>query len=168
MPQGRVQVTPEQVTHSLLEALRTALALDARQAWATVDPMVPISAIPPGGDMWATLAFGDLSFGFDEAGIDILFAQTEVMVTGYLRYVLDDLGHDEGFLLDADRGAWKVLRKIVKALHGVELLDDNGDPWCANLPQCTFASRPDYNWEHAIGWVQARFAISWDWGSGDA
>jgi hypothetical protein len=143
MGAGRVQVTPEQVVQSLLDKLRTDLMLGERQAWATVDPMVPISAIPPGGDEWVTLAMGDM------------------------RFALDDLGHDEHFLLDADRGAWRLLRKIIKAIHGVELLDENYDPWCMNLPQCTFASKPDYNQEYLIGWVQARFAIAYDWGFGD-
>lgn len=168
MGAGRVQVTPEQVAASLLLALRTALGLGERQAWATSDPMVPISAIPPGGDQWVTLSMGDMRFGFDEADQHVLLCETEATVTGYVRFGLDDLGHDEGFLMDPDRGAWKLLRKIIKAVHGIELLDENDDPWCANIPQCVYASKPDYNQEYLIGWVQARFAVSYDWGFGDA
>jgi len=160
---SREAVTPEEVLASIVLQLRTELALEERQLWVTADALIPISAIPPGGTEWATVSMGDIEFGFDQAEPENILAQTTVTVTGYLRFGLDDMGHDEGFLVDATRGAYRYLRRIIKALHGLELLTTGGLPWCAELPRVTGATKPDFSQQDMTGWVQARFAIAWDW-----
>jgi hypothetical protein len=163
---SRTPITPDDALHYVIEAFKAAFTLDDRHCWPTVDPMMPLAAIPPGGEVWITVSFGDIEFGFDEADPDALLAQTVATVTAYTRFALDDMGHDDGLLLDATRGAYPLLRQLVAAIHGQELLTDAGQPWCASLPRCVFAAKPDYNQEHMIGWVSARFQISWDWADG--
>ena len=113
--------------------------------------------------VWITVSFGDIEFGFDEADHEALLAQTVVTVTVYTRFALDDMGHDEGMLLDATRGMYPMLRKLVATIHGKELLTTGGSPWCASLPRCIHASKPDYSQEQMVAWVSARVELSWDW-----
>lgn len=160
---SRKPITPDDAIHYIVEALKTAFTFDDRHCWASVDPLIPLRAIPPGGERWITVSFGDIEFGFDEADQDVLLAQTVATITGYTRFALDDMGHDEGLLLDATRGTYPFLRQIIGVLHGVELLTTLGEPWCASLPRCVHAAKPDYDQEQMIGWVSARFQLSWDW-----
>lgn len=159
---SRSMITPEAVLQSLVATVRTALQLGDRSCWATVDAMVPLGAIPPGGDIFATVVLGDIEFGFDQTEPDNLFAQTTAIVTIYTRFALDDMGHDEGLLLHDTRGLYANCRTVINAIHGRELLTEFDELWCASLPKCTSMSRADYNQELLIGWMSLQFSIAWD------
>lgn len=163
---ARIDVDQTTVLEALISRLKDRLQLSDSHCYETVNPLDPGPA-PPGGDFFVTVSTGDGSFDEDMqigGGEDQLREECEVTVTGYSRIKLDRTGHDKKLLHDEIRGLLKAIKgKILKALVGQDLQDDDDNYFLRDHIRARRSSQPDHDREKGIGWISLTFVVSWDW-----
>jgi len=162
---SRIDVTQDAVLQSILTGLQTALSLSDRQCFEVARPS-DAPALPPGGDFFCTVAFGDGRFPPDEQVPGNITEETDITVSVYNRIREDSTGHDTYLLRDAARGLLPIKKRVLAALVGDDLVDDSGNTflrqWChvvSSHIDILQVGKESLNY----GLLQLVFGISWDW-----
>jgi hypothetical protein len=168
---ARVDVDQTTVMAALIARLKDRLQLAESHCYETINPPHAPPVAPPGGDFFVTVLVGDGAFdeGMQDAGgEEQLKEECEVTVTGYSRIRLDRVGHDTLLLHDDLRGLLKAIKfKILKALVGVDLQNEDDEYFLRDMIRVRRASQADHDKDKGIGWISIVFVVSWDWDLAD-
>jgi hypothetical protein len=142
------------------------LTLTERQCYAVARPQ-DVPAIPPGGDYWLTVSLGSGDFADEEQVAGNVTEDTEIIVSGYTRIKTDSTSHDGFLLMDDARGLLAIKKKILGALVGQDLADEDGDEFLrqwlharrCEAPDLVVAGRDGVN----CGVIRITFGVSFDW-----
>lgn len=155
------------ILDALVSLLQTKLLLDDRHVYQTTAPPGSSSGNPQSGDFWVTVMPGGSSFADgqfqDGGGAAQVTDFAEAIVTGYTRIRLDNTDRDNLLLGDLNRGLFPVKQKILGALVGQQLFDDENNPLLRSLLAATRAEAPAYDKDQATGWVSIAFRTDFDW-----
>jgi hypothetical protein len=161
---AREDITQPEVLQRIIEHLRAALNLLPTQCVEAIEPSSP-PEIARGGDFFITVSPGESFFVEGEQQIDNITEEWSVTVTAYSRIRLDYADTDEKLLRDASRGLLIAKGRILKALVGQDLENDE-TPAGTFLRQLLFAERcgrPMYDEKKTIGWISIDFGVHYDW-----
>lgn len=165
---ARVDVTQEVVLDRIIERLRSQLALNDRQCYETLDPNSP-PAVPTGGEYFLTVAPGDGEFPDGEQAAENITEDWSVTVTAFSRIHLDQTDHDKEVLRNASRGLLAVKKKVLAALVGHDLAEQDTDTFLRQLLYISRCGRPELvsrdgaNRGIALATLQLDFGVSFDW-----
>lgn len=164
---ARIDVTQEEVLGYLVRHLRLALDLNERNCFETINPMGV--KLPPGGEMFVTVAPGKGQFVVEEQAPEQCTEQWDVIVTVYSRIRLDSTGHDQALFRDAARGLLGMKRKVLEVTVGVDLATDGHTPpaqpdtFLRQWLHAVSSTPPDYDAQQEIGWLSITFGVDYDW-----
>lgn len=161
----RIDALPTVILQRIAARLRSELGLNDRQVFLTLEPTAA-PTIPPGGDVCLTVALGDGRF--DEANQiggtrETLVEETSVTVTAYVRTKLDAGDHAEALLLEAARGLLVWKQRILKALDGIDLADDNDSRLLVQYLNAIQSWRPRIDGHTQIAMIAVAFTVDFNW-----
>jgi len=160
----RVDTTQDVVATAFLAHLTTALGLDETHCYETDEP--DKVTIPRSGDYWATVYVGPGTFDVPfqvGGGANQCMETIPVTVTAYSRIRLDPSGRAQRQLHEVARGLYPLKRKLLKAMVGIDLTDEDDSTF---LRQCIYALRsslPEVNDKEGWGRISVEFGVAWDW-----
>jgi len=129
---ARIDVTQATVLQRIVERLRSQLSLPEQRCYETLDADSPL-VVPPGGEFFLTISPGQGRFVEGEQAIGNVTEEWTVIVAAFIRIHLDEAGRDLEVLLQTGRGMFPIKRRILAALVGHDLTDDNGETFLRNL-----------------------------------
>jgi len=159
---SRVDVTEIEVVTAILARLRSQLKLSENQCWFTTDPSI-IPDLPPGGEYFATVAIGDGQFPDGEQIAGNITEDTSIGVTIYSRMRLDRTDKDIALLAKKDNGLFALKKKVLAALVGHDLTNEDDDTFLRQLLHALDCTRPVYDKTKAVGYLTIAFGVSFDW-----
>lgn len=157
----RVDITEVDVVGYLLTRLRSQLGLNERSCWYTLDPLAV--DIPPGGDFYVTVAPGNSQFPDGEQASRNITEESTVQVTVYSRMRLDSTNHDDKLVLDAANSLYKLKKRVLAAIVGHDLTDEDADYFLRQWLHVLSSDRPNYDKDKAVGWLTLHVGVSFDW-----
>src|SRR6185437_6609409 len=86
-----------------------------------------------------------------------------VTVTVYSRLKTDRAGTEEHLLRDSRRGLLQIKKRVLRALVGKDLEDEEGNHFLREFVCVRRAGRPEYDNKKGIGWLQLTFLLGFDW-----
>ena len=163
---ARINITQADVFQSILTRLQTALGLNDRQCFAVARPQ-DAPPIPPGGDYFATVAFGNGSFPDGEQTPANITEDTQAIVTVYNRLRTDSTNQDAYLLMDATRGLMPLKKLVLAALVGQDLTNKANQTflrqWCHVTRSSIDIVKLGDGDGMPYGQLQLDFGISFDW-----
>ena len=161
-----IDTDQDTVLRALVKLLQTKLSLDDRHCFETVTPLQEFGN-PQSGDFWVTVSSGD--GGYEEGqfqtggGAAQVVEFGEATVMGFSRIRLDGTDRDTKLLHDLRRGLYGIKKKLLGALVGEQLIDDQGNELLRSLIVAKRAVKPDYAPKEATGWIGVVFSTDFDW-----
>jgi len=158
---SRSDATQSDVLTAITAALRTALALDARQCFEVLEPLAP-PVIPKGGVYFVTVAPGEGVFVDGEQAAGNCTEEWTVIVTAYARVRLDSTDHDQNLLQEASRGLLVLKGKLLAALVGADPVNGE-EAFMRDLIFAQRAERPGHDGQKGVAWISIHFGVNFDW-----
>lgn len=160
----RIDVTQDVVLARVVARLRESLGLDERHCFETDNP--DKIEVPRSGGYYVTVYIGPGQFDVANqigGGAAQCTEAIQVVVTGYSRVRLDPV--DEGMkqFHAASRGLYVLKAKILKALVGQDLADEDGNTFLRQLVYATRAAVPVIDKDKGQGKIAVEFGVEWDW-----
>ena len=163
----RANETQITVFNSILRQLRTELGLNERQCF----PVSEYQAVPkqfPGGDFFVTVAMPGGPFMNPEEQVPAnLTEDAETIVSAYSRVRLDSTASDQYMLFEDARGLLQIKAKILLALVGQDLMDDEGNTFLRQTAYAKQTEGPmlsDQSTKNLpLGVVRVSFGVPFDW-----
>ena len=119
--------------------------------------------IPPGGEFFATVAPGNGQFPDGEQAVGNVTEETSYQVTVYNRMRLDAVGRDDKLVLESASSLYKLKLRVLKAIVGHDLTNDDDDLFLRQLLHVTHADRPNYDKDKGVGWLTLHVGVPFDW-----
>ena len=160
----RVDTTQDVVTDRLIVRLRDQLSLKETHCYETDEPEKV--TIPPGGDYWVTVFVGPGSFDVPMqigGGANQCVEMMPVTISAYSRIRLDPTERANRQLHEAARGLYPLKKKLLKALVGHDLLDEDGNTFLRQLIYALRSSLPEVDNQAGWGRISVEFGLEWDW-----
>jgi len=161
----RIDTTQDVVLTRIVARLRDQLDLPDHRCFETLEPMTD-PLVPKGGDYLITVSPGDSRFDVDmqdAAGANQLMEMGSVTVTAYAKIALDPGDRATKIIHEVNRGMAPIKLRILKALVGHDLEDEDGNYLLRQLIYAMQAWRPQYNLDTKIARIAVGFGVDFDW-----
>lgn len=161
-----IDTDQDAVLRAAIKLLQDKLGLDASHCFETT---VPLQAFgnPQSGDFWVTVSPDGGSFAegqFQTGGGEFQCTEFgELTVMGFTRIRLDRTDRDTHLLHDLKRGLLGIKKKLLAALVGQQLFDEQGNELLRSLIAAKRPIKPDYDKDQATGWIGIVFSTDFDW-----
>lgn len=154
------------VAQAFVKRLQDQLGLDNRACYETTEALGAIGK-PLSGDFWVRVQFEEGSFldgQFQAGGGEGQCREFgEALVVAFSRIRTDSTDRDTNLLHHERRGLLAIKKRLLTALVGQQLFDDQGNALLANLIYAKRSIAPKYDPEKATGWIGVSFGLDFDW-----
>lgn len=152
------------ILDAILQELRLSLGLNESTCFEVADPE-EMPPLPPGGDYFLTVAWEDSDYNPDEQTASTvspghILEFSRVAVTINTRPKLDRAGHDQKLLVEEKRGLLAIKPRVIGALAGKDLTDDEGNSLLRDILFVEHAGRAQVYVRQADSSVVGRLSIT--------
>ena len=164
---SRIDIKQDVVLERVVARLRDQLKMNDRQCYETLDAFSP-PIIPKGGAWCVAVSAGDSAFETGEQAPGNFTEDWDITVTAYTRMALDPADHAEKLLRAKGRGMLVLKRKILAALVGHDLTNEDADTFLRTPLYAKRAHRPVViesldGTKTLLGLQSVDFGVDFDW-----